>query len=59
MPEGISRSWILTLRDRALCPTEQRLSIERLGGVEEIVELDTCHNAMIAEPARLAEILCA
>jgi hypothetical protein len=31
--------------------------MQRLGGVEDVVEIDTCHDAMISEPARLAEIL--
>jgi len=35
----------------------QREFIGNLGGVDEVIELDTCHNAMISEPVKLAEIL--
>ncbi|MFI5510451.1 hypothetical protein ACIA48_23560 [Mycobacterium sp. NPDC051804] len=28
-----------------------------LGGVQKLIELDTCHNLMISEPERLAQIL--
>lgn len=57
MPAEIHRTWILTLRDRALSVTSQRASIAALGGVQTVVEMDTCHNLMISEPTRLAEIL--
>jgi pimeloyl-ACP methyl ester carboxylesterase len=57
MPAEIPRTWILTLRDRALSIAQQRGSIARLGGTEEIVALDTCHDAMISEPDALAGIL--
>lgn len=53
----VPMSWVLTLRDRALRPKLQRQFIDNLGGVEELIELDTCHNAMISEPVKLAEIL--
>jgi len=57
MPSEIHRTWILTLRDRALSVKSQRASIDALGGVQTVIELDTCHNLMISEPTRLAEIL--
>ncbi|MCU1614984.1 MAG: menH 1 [Frankiales bacterium] len=57
LPGDIPRTWVLTGKDRSLRPAAQRASIERLGGVEEVVEIDTCHDAMISEPARLAEVL--
>ncbi len=57
MPADIPRTWILTLRDRALSRKAQRRSIEALGGVQTVIEIDTCHNLMISEPKRLAEIL--
>lgn len=57
MPEEVPRTWILTKRDRALTPKTQRASIAALGGVQTVIEVDTCHNLMISEPARLAEIL--
>jgi pimeloyl-ACP methyl ester carboxylesterase len=57
LPRSVPRSWILTLRDQAQSPSVQRRSIEALGGVDEVVELDTCHNAMISAPGELATIL--
>jgi hypothetical protein len=57
LPDGIPRSWVLTRRDRSLPPRQQRRFIENLGGVEEVIELDTCHNAMISMPDELAAIL--
>jgi pimeloyl-ACP methyl ester carboxylesterase len=57
LPAGIPRTWVLTAKDRSLRPAAQRLSIERLGGVEEVVDIDTCHDAMISEPHLMAEIL--
>jgi pimeloyl-ACP methyl ester carboxylesterase len=53
----VPMSWVLTQRDRALRPKVQRQFIGNLGGVDEVIELDTCHNAMISEPVKLAEIL--
>jgi pimeloyl-ACP methyl ester carboxylesterase len=57
MPEDIPRTWVFTRRDRALSPRQQRRCIENLGGVDEIIEIDACHNVMISHPARLAEVL--
>jgi pimeloyl-ACP methyl ester carboxylesterase len=57
MPDEIPRTWILTQRDRALTPKSQRRSIEALGGVQTVIEMDTCHCLMVSEPERLAEIL--
>ena len=48
---------MLTLRDKSLPPRQQRRFIENLGGVDEVIELDTCHNAMISMPDELAAIL--
>ncbi len=59
LPDSIPRSWVLTRRDRSLPPRQQRRFIENLGGVEEVIELDTCHNAMISRPDELAAILIA
>src|SRR3984957_5942247 len=59
LPDRIPRSWVLTRRDRALPPRQQRRFIENLGGVDEVIELDTCHNAMISMPDELAAILLA
>lgn len=57
MPDDIPRTWILTLRDRALAPKVQRKYIEALGGVQTLTEIDTCHCLMVSEPQRLAQIL--
>jgi pimeloyl-ACP methyl ester carboxylesterase len=59
LPDRIPRSWVLTRRDRSLPPRQQRRFIENLGGVQEVIELDTCHNAMISRPDELAAILLA
>lgn len=56
LPGAIPRSWVLTRRDRSLPPRQQRRFIENLGGVAEVIELDTCHNAMISRPDELAAI---
>jgi pimeloyl-ACP methyl ester carboxylesterase len=57
MPDDIPRTWLLTLRDRALPVGTQRRSIAALGGVQTVIEVDTCHNLMVSEPKRTAEIL--
>ena len=57
MPDDVPRTWILTLRDRALSVKSQHRSIAALGGVQTIIEIDTCHDLMVSEPERLAEIL--
>ncbi len=57
MPGDVPRTWILTLRDRALSVNSQRRSIAALGGVSTVIPMDTCHDMMVSEPARLAEIL--
>lgn len=57
MPDGIPRTWILTRRDRTLTPKLQRKYIDALGGVQTLIEVDTCHMLMVSEPERLAEIL--
>jgi len=57
MPDDVPRTWILTLRDRALSVKTQRRCIEAIGGVQTIIEVDTCHDLMVSEPERLAEIL--
>lgn len=56
MPHDIPRTWILTKRDRALAPKVQRKYIDSLGGVQTLIEIDTCHMMMVSEPERLAQI---
>jgi pimeloyl-ACP methyl ester carboxylesterase len=57
LPDDVPRTWILTQRDRALSAKMQRLYIEALGGVQTLIEMDTCHCLMVSEPERLARIL--
>ncbi|MBV9723485.1 MAG: alpha/beta hydrolase [Mycobacterium sp.] len=57
MPYDIPRTWILTRRDRTLAPKLQRKYIDALGGVQILIEVDTCHMVMVSEPERLAQIL--
>jgi pimeloyl-ACP methyl ester carboxylesterase len=57
MPDDVPRTWILTLRDRALSVASQCRSIAALGGVQTVLPMDTCHNLMVSEPELLAEIL--
>jgi pimeloyl-ACP methyl ester carboxylesterase len=57
LPSEVPRAWIMTLRDRALSPRQQRRCIESLGGVDTLVHIDTCHDVMYSEPKRLAAIL--
>jgi pimeloyl-ACP methyl ester carboxylesterase len=57
MPDDIPRTWIMTLRDRAIAPKLQRKNIEALGGVRTLIEINTCHMVNVSEPERLAEIL--
>jgi pimeloyl-ACP methyl ester carboxylesterase len=55
--ETIPRTWILTRKDRGLSRAQQQRSIGNLGGVEECIELDAPHDAMVSHPDQLAEIL--
>ncbi|WP_375484231.1 alpha/beta fold hydrolase [uncultured Mycobacterium sp.] len=57
LPDDVPRTWILTLRDRALSVRQQRDCINALGGVDTVVTIDTCHDLMVSEPQRLARIL--
>jgi pimeloyl-ACP methyl ester carboxylesterase len=57
LPADVPRTWILTTRDRALSVASQRASIEALGGVETLIQIDACHEVMISHPQRLAQIL--
>jgi pimeloyl-ACP methyl ester carboxylesterase len=57
LPDEVPRTWIMTLRDRALSPQQQRGCISALGGVDTLICIDTCHDLMYSEPSRLAEIL--
>jgi pimeloyl-ACP methyl ester carboxylesterase len=56
-PAQVPRTWILTLRDRALSERSQRRSISAIGGVHTMIPIDACHDVMVSRPRRLAEIL--
>jgi pimeloyl-ACP methyl ester carboxylesterase len=58
MPD-IDTTWIITKQDNSLKPPLQREFIANLGNVHEVVEIDTCHNAMMSEPNQLAAMLLA
>ena len=53
----VPATWILPLRDRAVNPALQRKFIENIGGVDEVLEIDTCHNAMVSEPEAVAGMI--
>jgi pimeloyl-ACP methyl ester carboxylesterase len=57
MPEEVTRTWILTLRDRSMSPRRQRTYIDELGGVDTVICVDACHDVMYSHPERLAAIL--
>jgi pimeloyl-ACP methyl ester carboxylesterase len=57
MPDDVPRTWILTTRDRALSQKSQRRSIAALGGVQDVISIDACHELMFSHPERLATIL--
>ena len=58
MPD-LPTTWVLTQQDNSLRPPLQREFIANLGNVDEVVEIDTCHNVMLSEPGRLATLLLA
>ena len=57
LPASVPRTWVLPRRDRMVRPRQQRRGIDALGGVEEVLELDTGHDAMVGAPSALAAIL--
>ena len=58
MPDDVPRTWILTQRDRSAVSMKiQHECIAALGGVQALIEINTCHMLMVSEPERLAEIL--
>lgn len=56
MPD-LPTTWVLTLKDNSLKPPLQREFIANLGNVDEVVEVNACHNIMMSEPRLLAELL--
>jgi pimeloyl-ACP methyl ester carboxylesterase len=57
LPHDVPRTWILTTRDRALSVKSQHASIAALGGVQDVISVDACHELMFSHPERLAQIL--
>ena len=55
LPRSVRKSWILTMRDRALSPRLQRRFIQRVGGVHALVQIDAGHEVMFTHPRELAE----
>ena len=53
-PRSVPKSWILTSRDRALPPRQQRRSIRNVGGVDRVAVIDAAHEVMITHPHELA-----
>lgn len=56
---SVPKTWVLLTADRLLKPRQQREFIANLGGVDEIVQLNSCHDAMISAPAAVAELVAA
>jgi pimeloyl-ACP methyl ester carboxylesterase len=56
-PEDVPRTWVLTTRDRALSKKSQQASIAALGGVQDVIPIDACHDVMFSHPEQLADIL--
>lgn len=53
----VPTTYVVTLQDHSLRPSAQRQFIDNLGTVDEVVELDSCHNAMQSHPAQLARLV--
>lgn len=53
----VPTTYVLTQQDHSLRPPAQRQFIDNLGHVDEVVEIDTCHNAMQSRPAEVARIV--
>lgn len=57
LPVGLRKTWVLTVRDRALPAATQRTFMRNIGGVDEVVRIDAGHEVMITHPAELARVL--
>jgi hypothetical protein len=57
LSDDVSWTWILTRRDRSLSQRQQRRSIAGLRAGGTVIPIDACHDLMVSEPERLAEIL--
>lgn len=56
---GVPRTWILTGRDRIVSPRRQLSYIDAIGGVDTVLRIDSCHDAMFSHPQWLADSLIA
>jgi pimeloyl-ACP methyl ester carboxylesterase len=56
-PDDVPRTWILTTRDRALSNKSQHASMAALGGVQEVIPIEACHDVMFSHPELLAQLL--
>src|SRR3977135_708142 len=56
-PDDVPRTWILTTRDRALSNRSQHASMAALGGVQEVIPIEACHDVMFSHPELLAQLL--
>jgi len=52
----VPRTWVLTTHDRALSQSSQRASMAALGGVQEVIPIDACHDVMFSHPEQLARV---
>ena len=50
LPDDVPRTWIMTLRDRALSTRQQLDAVTSLGGVDTMVCLDARHDVMFSQP---------
>lgn len=55
----VPTTYVVTLQDHSLRPSAQRQFIDNLGHVDEVVELDACHNAMQSHPIEVARLIIA
>jgi pimeloyl-ACP methyl ester carboxylesterase len=56
-PDDVPRTWILTTRDRALSNKSQHASMAALGGVQEVIPIEACHDVMFSHPELLAQLI--
>ena len=57
LSDDVPWTWILTGRDHSLSRRQQRRSIAALPGAGTVIPMDACHDMMVSEPRRLAEVL--
>ncbi|MGL5436301.1 MAG: alpha/beta hydrolase [Lachnospiraceae bacterium] len=55
--EGVCKIWILTERDKALPPKMQMESIRRIGGVDKIIRINSCHEVIFTDAEKIAAVI--